>query len=1531
MCHDSRRLFIGLLALLIFSGHSFASSCSVFNEKFDGTASYQWSYNLESEWSLNQDKLLTSPVSDNNWAIAETSIHPPEAFFIDVDINVTSNNTSKGLVALYPFTTGDFYFSIDNRSVDGVAVVVDPVNKKMQFMVWNFDAGEWNTTDEYAFSDSLQSIGLKYTDTAVIFRINRQDSTLKLTGTFTLSSVIDQFWLMASGSGFQSSFDNLCADINSADNPAAPANPSTPEPVIPQAPENLIYSLVNDILNISWDSVTGADGYRLLLGLQSGSYPYEVDMQNNQSLGPLNTSAVPAGTYYFAATAYNNAGSSGLSNEIVVTLTEKALGYPANLSHLLHDNMLNLNWDAVPEATGYQLHMGINTPGSYPYVLDLGPALKLGPLDISSLEPATYYFAVSAYNNSKESALSGSVSVTLGESTVEDSAAEILITSVSADYLGTLMQGLIIPGQNAWVDVFNLKSSNLSLIIETSNGPATIQPDQVSVSDGQIIFTAPVDTVSGDLKISIDGKEQGITSYRAVTTSEPLITRLVPDVIQANQQLTIQGVNLSAENAQVTLINGNRRLSIPAAGTAQSISLTLPDDAFSGEVWVQIGEKRSNSLPLEVKRNIKVNVTLPDNLTLDNGRILVGRGENLQPLDNNYSSNLTIKHGRADFIAAIAEYSSGNSGLLYEAVALPDDVSITLTPLSTAIKMVFFGAGYQLSPQENHPAILSAIQSDSSVKALADYIVQLQSGNVQGWINFDDATLLQKLTDALTSTSGKIASLASQNRVNSTKPSVKEQYGIKVIQDQENNAIQVQPAEHGKINLYNDTRLHLSIQATSKRDGSIVGKYRHIRHLFDGGRVFGQQSSLLHLAAEEQSEFYEDVNIEIVTGAILQTYTDKDNVRAILLGRELIMGIMIPLIDSMLTELFNSTITDNAVDTAVDIAKSVGLSSIPDFIDKAGSISEKTGFAALEQYLIVNFEVALNDCAKIIDGGGATCKNLLLALGKAAGLDPATLTESFVKKLGIEQAKKLIPGVGTVKAAFRALTHTANAFSVGGTLYDVTHNPQEINADIDFLLEVNKVEPFCLGLQKDHQRTNAVFIDGYYFSCQQDQCPEVYIGNVKSDTVTINSETKLDAYFNTSELIAQRSGDFSVQVEHMGLKAGLDGSMRVISPDDEEIFLDGVTPDKGVTGETVQLYGCGFLPGNDVRVLFTTKDHVAEGKISFVSPSIIRVTIPTDAVSGKIYVRTSNKAAEIAFEIPLAEATRWSSFPNPEYCPMSDQGSSKIDIADKNNDGKFEDYAVCFYSSSNGMLFSESIYQNNKLHGIKKEYSNGSLTKSMPYIEGKKEGVGMSYENNVVVVKTPYVNDLKNGTGVSYWSNGNIASKADYKDDEKHGWYRRYYDTGLIKSETYYVKGVKNGIEKEYDESGNLTSVQIFKNGNVDGESQVTNATGDFEVVQYVNGIKHGLTQTFNDQGVLIAEVPYNNGKIDGVVNYYFSNGILHTSYTYANDIKNGVSKQYLESGELHKEYTFTNNEITRACGYYYPDDKTREWVCHDV
>jgi hypothetical protein len=166
----------------------------------------------------------------------------------------------------------------------------------------------------------------------------------------------------------------------------------------------------------NWGSAIAATGYRLDVST-TNSFSTFVSGYQNLDVGDVliqNVSGLTAGrTYYYRVRAYNGAGTSGNSSNIVVTLLPAAP--VANAASSVVSSAFVSNWNAVTGVMGYELDLSTNSSFDS-YVggwqdLNVGNVLSRGVVE---LKPgATYYYRVRAYNATGAGENSGTITVTL--------------------------------------------------------------------------------------------------------------------------------------------------------------------------------------------------------------------------------------------------------------------------------------------------------------------------------------------------------------------------------------------------------------------------------------------------------------------------------------------------------------------------------------------------------------------------------------------------------------------------------------------------------------------------------------------------------------------------------------------------------------------------------------------------------------------------------------------------------------------------------------------------------------------------------------------------------------------------------------------------------------------------------------------------------------------------------------------------------------------------------------------------------------
>ncbi|MEA2108226.1 MAG: hypothetical protein U9P07_02240 [Pseudomonadota bacterium] len=176
-----------------------------------------WTVNDATYWSIHDGMLDVQGIGDIS-TYASMGFWPSDFFSVDVDVDIVSSTDDHDRVGVRIRTSGDVLFVVNGDSgeytTNGVLCYYYPNYGMLKFKVYDFDSREWVIPLPHLdFSGTVNSIGLSMVADGVIFRVNGQDTTYKLTGDFSWGAynVIDTLRLFAGGTGLHARFDNVCA------------------------------------------------------------------------------------------------------------------------------------------------------------------------------------------------------------------------------------------------------------------------------------------------------------------------------------------------------------------------------------------------------------------------------------------------------------------------------------------------------------------------------------------------------------------------------------------------------------------------------------------------------------------------------------------------------------------------------------------------------------------------------------------------------------------------------------------------------------------------------------------------------------------------------------------------------------------------------------------------------------------------------------------------------------------------------------------------------------------------------------------------------------------------------------------------------------------------------------------------------------------------------------------------------------------------------------------------------------------------
>ena len=186
----------------------------------------------------------------------------------------------------------------------------------------------------------------------------------------------------------------------------------SPEYTISAAPAAPVVTAGNSATSgkpmLTWDAVDGATSYRVYRATSQNG-PYRL-LGSVTTTTYVNTGAKDGVTYYYMVTAVNDSGESAFSNTVSgqnKAVTSKPSAPVVKIGNSATSGKPMLTWNAVSGATSYKVYRATSQNGTYSL---LGSVTVTSYTNTGAKDGVTYYYKVTAVNDSGESAYSNIVS-----------------------------------------------------------------------------------------------------------------------------------------------------------------------------------------------------------------------------------------------------------------------------------------------------------------------------------------------------------------------------------------------------------------------------------------------------------------------------------------------------------------------------------------------------------------------------------------------------------------------------------------------------------------------------------------------------------------------------------------------------------------------------------------------------------------------------------------------------------------------------------------------------------------------------------------------------------------------------------------------------------------------------------------------------------------------------------------------------------------------------------------------------------------
>jgi hypothetical protein len=187
----------------------------------------------------------------------------------------------------------------------------------------------------------------------------------------------------------------VVSGTNAAGEGAISAQASATPVAPPGQAQNLAATTAANTVFLNWDATSGATGYNILRGTNSGVYNV-----TNTSVSNAYTDSAPGGfTYYYVVQATNAGGAGPISSQVFASPPISLPATPASLTAIPSSGQVALSWPVGVGAASYNVKRSQTSGGE----TTIGMAPGTSYTDATAVNGNIYYYEVSSTNSAGES------------------------------------------------------------------------------------------------------------------------------------------------------------------------------------------------------------------------------------------------------------------------------------------------------------------------------------------------------------------------------------------------------------------------------------------------------------------------------------------------------------------------------------------------------------------------------------------------------------------------------------------------------------------------------------------------------------------------------------------------------------------------------------------------------------------------------------------------------------------------------------------------------------------------------------------------------------------------------------------------------------------------------------------------------------------------------------------------------------------------------------------------------------------------